>query len=321
MLVSRRLALCVLALAAGALMLHPAFAQSPFGVGAPAAPASGGLAGFILAKQAEFYRLLTSAVRASKQDGHAVFLLGGISFAYGVFHAAGPGHGKAVISSYLLANEATLKRGVGLAFASALAQALTAILIAGLLAAVIGTTAATMSRAVSFIELAAYGLIVLIGLRLAWIKGRALRAAWRGTPAHIHGPDCGCGDGHAHMPVPDDLPRSNGWRDWWGAVMSVGLRPCSGAILVLVFALAQGIFWVGAASALLMGVGTALTVSAIAALAVFAKHAAVRLAASRSGPAAAVALRVVEFLAALMLVAFGLALLFGFMATERLTLG
>lgn len=317
----RRLALLALTLGACALTLHPAFAQSPFGVGAPAAPEAGGIVGFILAKQAEFYRLLISAVRASKQDGHAVLLLGGISFAYGVFHAAGPGHGKAVISSYLLANEATLKRGVGLAFASALAQAFTAIAVAGLLAALLGATAATMSRAVSFIELAAYGLIVVLGLRLAWIKGQALMAAWRGTPAHVHGPDCGCGDGHAHMPSPDDLPRSNRWRDWWGAVLSVGLRPCSGAILVLVFALAQGIFWVGAASALLMGVGTALTVSAIAALAVFAKHAAVRLAANRSGSAAAVALRGVELLAALMLVAFGLALFFGFMATERLALG
>lgn len=321
MLVSRRLLVVGLGLAAGLLALHPAFAQSPFGVGAPAAPEGGGIAGFILAKQAEFYRLLTSAVRASKQDGHAVLLLGGISFAYGVFHAAGPGHGKAVISSYLLANEATLKRGVGLAFASALAQALTAILVAGILAAVIGATAATMSRAVYVIELAAYGLIVLIGLRLAWTKGRAFVAAWRGAPAHLHGPDCDCGDDHAHMPAPEDLPRGGGWREWWGAVMSVGLRPCSGAILVLVFALAQGIFWVGAASALLMGVGTALTVSAIAALAVFAKHAAVRLAANRQGSAAAMALRGMEFLAALALIAFGLALFFGFMVTERLTLG
>ncbi|WP_428031107.1 nickel/cobalt transporter [Ancylobacter sp.] len=321
MLVNRRLAALALALVAGALMLHPALAQSPFGVGAPAPPEAGGIAGFILAKQAEFYRLLTSAVRASKQDGHAVLLLGGISFAYGVFHAAGPGHGKAVISSYLLANEATLKRGIGLAFASALAQATTAILVAGILAALIGTTAATMSRAVSLIELAAYGLIVLIGLRLTWIKGRALLAAARGTPARRHGPECGCGDDHAHMPAPDDLPRSGGWREWWGAVMSVGLRPCSGAILVLVFALAQGIFWVGAASALLMGVGTALTVSAIAAIAVFAKHTAVRLAANRQGSTGALVLRGMEFLAALALVAFGLALLLGFMATERLTLG
>ncbi|MBS9479260.1 nickel/cobalt transporter [Ancylobacter sp. VKM B-3255] len=308
------------------LLAHPALAQSPFGVGAPTPAGNvpgdiGGVAGFILAKQAEFYRLLTSAVRASKQDGHAVFLLGGISFAYGVFHAAGPGHGKAVISSYLLANEATLKRGIGLAFASALAQALTAILIAAIFAVLIGATAATMSRAVYIIELAAYGLIVLIGLRLAYAKGRALIAAWRGQPAHVHGDDCGCADGHGHMPAPEELPKGGGWREWWGAVLSVGLRPCSGAILVLVFALTQGIFWVGAASTLLMGVGTAITVSAIAALAVFAKHAAVRLAGTSRGAGAVVVLRGVEFLAALTLIAFGLALMFGFMATERLGLG
>lgn len=308
------------------LLAHPALAQSPFGVGAPSPAGNvpgdvGGLAGFILAKQAEFYRLLTGAVRASKQDGHAVFLLGGISFAYGVFHAAGPGHGKAVISSYLLANEATLKRGIGLAFASAFAQALTAILVAAIFAVLIGATAATMSRAVYLIELAAYGLIVLIGLRLTYAKGRALIAAWRGQPDHVHGADCGCEDGHGHMPAPQALPKGGGWREWWGAVLSVGLRPCTGAILVLVFALTQGIFWVGAASTLLMGVGTAITVSAIAALAVFAKHAAVRLAATRRGTAGAVVLRGVEFLAALALIAFGLALMFGFMAAERLGLG
>ncbi|MBB3772298.1 ABC-type nickel/cobalt efflux system permease component RcnA [Angulomicrobium tetraedrale] len=319
---NRRLLLSALALVMGAAALHPALAQSPFGVGAPSPPGDvGGIAGFILAKQAEFYRLLTSAVRQSRQDGHALALLGGISFAYGIFHAAGPGHGKAVISSYLLANEATLKRGIGLAFASAFAQALTAILVAGIFAVVLGATAATMSRAVYLIELTAYALIVLIGLRLAFIKGRALLATWRGTPGHLHGADCDCGDDHAHMLAPQDLPKGSGWREWWGAVLSVGLRPCSGAILVLVFALTQGIFWVGAASTLLMGVGTAITVSAIAAIAVFAKRTAVRLAANRPGSSRAVLLVGVEFLAALALIAFGLALTFGFMASERLSLG
>lgn len=313
------LAFALVATAGVLLSLAPAFAQSPFGVGTPPAPAeSGGIAAFILAKQAEFYRLLTAAVRASKQDGSAIFLLGGISFAYGVFHAAGPGHGKAVISSYLLANEATWKRGVGLAFASAFAQGATAILVAGLFAVILGATAATMSRAVTIIEIVAYGLIVLIGARLAWIKGRALFHAWRGTPAHLHGPNCDCGDDHSHMPGPDALPRTANWRDWWGAVLSVGLRPCTGAILVLVFALTQGIFWVGAASTLLMSIGTAITVSVIAAIAVFAKHAAVRIAATRPGSASAITLLAVELAAALALTAFGLALLTGFMASERL---
>lgn len=317
---SRKLLWTLLAVLAGVAAAHPALAQSPFGAAAPP-PEPGGIAGFILSKQAEFYRLLTSAVRASKQDGSALGLLGGISFAYGIFHAAGPGHGKAVISSYLLANEATLKRGIGLAFASSFAQALTAILVASIFAVVIGATAATMSRAVYIIELAAYALIVLIGLRLAYYKGRAFLAAWRGELAHVHAAGEACEDGHGHLPAPEDLPKGNGWREWWGAVLSVGLRPCTGAILVLVFALTQGIFWVGAVSTLLMGIGTAITVSAIAAIAVFAKHAAVRLAANRPGSGGAVLLRGVEFLAALSLVAFGLALTFGFMVSERLTLG
>ncbi|MDF2996699.1 MAG: high-affinity nickel-transporter [Xanthobacteraceae bacterium] len=312
--------IAALALLAGAAMAH---AAGPFGVGpAPADPAPiGGITGYILAKQAEFYRLLTGAVRAAKADGSAFGTLGAISFAYGVFHAAGPGHGKAVISSYLLANEATLKRGAGLAFASALAQALTAILIAGIFAVVLGATAASTQRAVSLIEIAAYGLIVAMGLRLAYVKGRGLLAAWRGTPGHMHAPDCDCGDVHAHMPAPEDLPKEDGWRAWWSAVLSVGLRPCTGAIFVLVFALAQGIFWIGAASTLLMGLGTALTVTAIAAIAVFGKRIAVRLAASRQGNGGAILLRGVEFAASLALVAFGLALLTGYMASERLALG
>ncbi|WP_170016782.1 nickel/cobalt transporter [Starkeya sp. ORNL1] len=313
---------CVAALAliAGAAAAH---AAGPFGVGPSAAEPQqiGGITGYILGKQAEFYRLLTGAVRAAKADGSAFGTLGAISFAYGVFHAAGPGHGKAVISSYLLANEATLKRGAGLAFASALAQALAAILIAGIFAVVLGATALATQRAVSLIEIAAYGLIVVMGVRLAYVKGRALLAAWRGTPAHLHGPDCDCGDAHAHMPAPEDLPKEDGWRAWWSAVLSVGLRPCSGAIFVLVFALAQGIFWVGAASTLLMGFGTALTVTAIAAIAVFGKRIAVRLAANRQGNGGAVLLRGVEFAASLALIAFGLALLTGYMASERLALG
>ncbi|MCK0198970.1 nickel/cobalt transporter [Ancylobacter sp. 6x-1] len=301
-----------------AVLTHPdlAHAATPFGVGAAPLPGPDGLTGFILAKQAEFYRLLTAAVRQAKSDGSAFATLGGISFAYGVFHAAGPGHGKAVISSYLLANEATLKRGTVLAFASALVQSLTAIVVAGLFALLLGATAATMQRAVSLIEIGAYALIIVMGLRLAWSRGRALLAAGRGTPDHVHGADCGC-EGHVHIPGPDQLPKRDGWAEWSAAVLSIGLRPCTGAVLVLVFALAQGIFWVGAASTLLMGLGTALTVSATAALAVFGKRIAVRLAASRPG-AGAVLLRGVEFGAALLLIAFGLALLTGYMASERL---
>ncbi|HXN44295.1 MAG TPA: nickel transporter, partial [Xanthobacteraceae bacterium] len=109
-----------------------ALAQAnPFGTGpapAPARPpALDGIAGFILAKQAEFYRALAGMIRAAKADGSASLSLLGLSFAYGIFHAAGPGHGKAVISSYLVANEETWRRGIALSFASALLQSSVAV--------------------------------------------------------------------------------------------------------------------------------------------------------------------------------------------------
>ena len=105
-------------------VLNAALAQNPFG-GPRAVPDQqvGGIIGWILAKQSEFYRAMSSTIRAAKNDGSAVWTLLGISFAYGIFHAAGPGHGKAVISSYLVANEETARRGIVLSFASALAQA------------------------------------------------------------------------------------------------------------------------------------------------------------------------------------------------------
>ncbi len=115
----RRKSTLVLLLAVGALVALGAgevLAQNPFGAprapAAPPPPPADGIAGWLLAKQAEFYRMLSGTIRNAKTDGSAVWLLMGISFAYGVFHAAGPGHGKAVISSYLVANEETWKRGI-----------------------------------------------------------------------------------------------------------------------------------------------------------------------------------------------------------------
>ena len=96
----------------------------------------------------------------------------GISFVYGIFHAAGPGHGKAVISSYLLANEETWRRGIALSFASALLQALTAVVIVAIAAVLIGATAKMMGDTVRVIEMVSYALIVLLGARLFWVKGR-----------------------------------------------------------------------------------------------------------------------------------------------------
>lgn len=181
-------------------VLDAALAQTgPLGVSRSQAPAVpvGGVLGWIFAKQAVFYRQFSSLVRAAKDDGTAAWSLFALSFLYGIFHAAGPGHGKAVISSYMVANEETWTRGVVLSFASALLRALVAVVVVGIAAGLLNATAASMNRAVNAIEIVSYSLIVLIGLRLLWVKGRAFFAVLHSlhrptavgaavTPMHHH---------------------------------------------------------------------------------------------------------------------------------------
>ena len=352
-------------------LLDGAFAQGgPFGAPRTQAPAPpvGGVLGWIFTKQAEFYRQFSSLLRAAKADGSAAWSLLGLSFLYGIFHAAGPGHGKAVISSYIIANNETWTRGVVLSFASALLQALVAVAVVGLAAALLNATAATMGRAVNVIEIVSYSLIIVIGVRLLWVKGRAFlallhtlhRPAAVGaavTPRphdhahhghahhshahnghdHSHGHDHGhhhhgeghahhhhhaddedaSAWGHAHAPEPEELAGPGGWKRGLSAIVAVGLRPCSGAILVLVFALAQGLFWAGVASTFVMGIGTAITVAVIASIAVGARAWAQHLADARSGYGM-LAMRGVEVGAAVVIIAFGALLLTGYMVSERM---
>jgi nickel/cobalt exporter len=331
-----------------AALFDTAFAQgSPFGVGRPPAappPAPDGIVGWLLAKQAEFYRGLSNLIRAAKADGSAVWGLLGLSFLYGVFHAAGPGHGKAVISSYLVANDETWRRGVVLSFASALLQAAVAVALVGIAAVLLNATAKTMGEAVRWIEIVSYALIVVVGARLLWTKGRAFVAALHPAMSpgpmlaaagavtvpvhhhhhgghdhhhhdepHVHDESCG----HSHGPQPKDLSGPGGWQRGLAAIVAVGLRPCSGAILVLVFALAQGLFWAGVAATFVMGLGTAITVAVIATMAVGAKAFAAKLAGARSGYGE-LALRGIEVAAAVLVLAFGVLLLLGYMTSERM---
>jgi nickel/cobalt exporter len=322
--------------------VHILMAQNPFGgPRPPAEPQVGGIIGWILAKQSEFYREMSSTIRAAKSDGSAVWTLLGISFAYGIFHAAGPGHGKAVISSYLVANEETARRGIVLSLVSALLQALVAVALVAVLAWLLSSTAKTMCSAEKAIEIASYALIAAFGARLVWTKGGGFMRALQAKPApamaaahhHDHGHDHGhhhhdhahghdhvhdehCG--HSHGPTPDQLAGPGGWQRGLGAIFAVGMRPCSGAILVLVFSLAQGLFLAGIAATFVMGLGTAITVATIAVIAVSAKGLARRLSAGREGSGALI-MRGIEFGAAGLVLLFGLGLLFGYLAAERAT--
>jgi nickel/cobalt exporter len=350
------------ALLAFVLMSAISAAQAaPFGAPHPTGGvlSQSGPAAWVFAQQAAFYRSLSGLIRASKDEGSAMWSLLGISFLYGIFHAVGPGHGKAVISSYLVANEETWRRGVTLSFVSAAIQSVVAVIIVTIAAVLLGATAKSIGLTVHLIEIVSYGLIVLIGLRLLFVKGRGLLAALRGfrwrepqldalfagasgnVKLHIdrrasashcahcdadHAFQCDAGDGHdhhqsawghAHGPEPAALAGHGGWRRGLAAVVAVGLRPCSGAIIVLIFALAQDLFWTGVSATLMMGLGTAVTVAAIATLAVAARQTASRIAGARSG-VGMLAMRTVEVGASVLIVAFGALLLAGYLASEQL---
>ena len=337
---ARRLAACALAAIALVALdgaVQSVMAQNPFGGPRPA-PGSeiGGLVGWILSKQSEFYREISAALRLAKSDGSAVWSLLAVSFAYRIFHAAGPGHGKAVISSYLVANRETARRGIALSFASALMQSLVAITVVAVIAWLLNATAKTMCGAEKAIEIGSYALIAAFGASLVWTKGgrfmRALQAT-RPEPAlavadhgHRHGHDHDHGEGHvhddhcghSHGPAPEELAGPGGWRRGLAAVLSVGIRPCSGAILVLVFALAQGLFWAGIAATLVMGLGTAITVAIIAVVAVSARDLARRLSEAREGSGVLI-MRGIEFGAAGLVLLFGSGLLLGYITAERVT--
>ena len=323
-----------------ALAPSPAFAAAmhrPFAVGGgEGGGAYGGMTGWLLEAQSRLTHAMSLDLRAIPHDATAFWTLIAIGFLYGVAHAAGPGHGKAVIASYMMANDSALRRGVGLALLAALLQGAVAVAIVGVAALIFNATAARMNVIADGLADASYLGVAAIGAWLAWKKGfvlaRAARAffahravltggmlfagaPWRPASAFAGGgfqagdrpsaDDCG----HDHAPDPRLLGEGFSWRTALTTVVAAGARPCSGALLILVFALAQGLFAAGIAAVLAMSLGTAVTTGALACLAVFAKGLAVRFAAGENSRVTLVA-RACEFAAALAVLAFGLALFF-----------
>jgi nickel/cobalt transporter (NicO) family protein len=333
---AKLLACAALIFAAGASL---ATAQSSLGIGsnevAPT-PAAGGIFGWIYAEQQRFFRALQTALKAIRDDGWAAGLgLLGLSFAYGIFHAAGPGHGKAVISSYMLANDVALKRGIALSFASSFAQAISALVIVGSFYLVLRGAAVTMTEATWFLEIASYGLIAAFGAVILWRKltGDAIfgrqhvhtaqcnhTAQLRFEPAGmaLAGASSSLGGaaissfacescGHSHAPDPSRLGGETvSLREAWAIILAVGIRPCSGAIVVLSFALLNGLYLAGITSVFAMALGTAITVSVLASIAVYGKS----LAGKLSGSKATGIGRIIEIAGAALVMILGLGLLY-----------
>lgn len=239
---------------------------------------------------------LAGSVRALRGgDVWALAGLLGLAFAYGVFHAAGPGHGKVLIGGYGVARRVRLVPLAGLALVSSLAQATVAVVLVYVGVALFDMTRAAVVGAAEGAMLTASHLGVgLIGL---WLAGRGARGLMRPAEAHDHhhhehGETCN----HRHGPSVEEVAAVTGWREGVALVAGIAARPCTGALLLLVLTWQMGIGWAGIAGTYAMGIGTALVTVAVAGLSVWAREGAL---ATLAGGRVAQVLPVLELAAGL----------------------
>ena len=208
------------------------------------------------------------------------------SFIYGVLHALGPGHGKIVITTWLATHPSKLKSSIGLTLASSLLQGGVAIALVVVVLSLLQLPARKLHLSSFWLEKGSYALVGVLGLILCWRALKKLRALLQKpkfktfTPHHVHDEHCGCG--HQHLPTQEQLQSGDDWRARLMIVLSMGMRPCSGAIMVLLFSKVIGVFGWGMLSALAMAAGTSLTISSLALLVHSFRQLAVKLSGNKT---------------------------------------
>lgn len=245
----------------------------------------------------------------------ALAALWGLCFTYGFVHAAGPGHGKLVIGGYGVAARVAARRLAGLAVLSSLAQAVFAVLVVyGAIWALGWGRSQLTDLADNTMAPLSYALIIGIGLYLTL---RGLRKLWRQmrpasvvehTHHHTHDHDGTCSDcGHKHGPSVEDAANVKSTRDAFAVIISIAIRPCTGAVFLLILTYALGLHFAGIIGALVMGLGTAAFTGLVALAAVGARESTLAQAASGQGTARVLA--IAEIAAGAVLVALAAQLL------------
>lgn len=240
---------------------------------------------WIMKTQAVLHQQLAVTMRLVAEQGWtATWPLIAISLLYGIFHAAGPGHGKAVITTYLGTSGTRLRRGLFLSISSAIVQGLVAVILVEVVANLLGYSLRRTQGVAGQLENVSFALVALLGAVLALRSAKGLYRRWRepkrntdslfsnGGQLQPYCADCG----GPHQLAGEQLNQPLRWRTALPIILAIGMRPCTGAILVLLVAYSLGLRWVGIAAVLAMSLGTAATVSLLATLAVSFRHAALR---------------------------------------------
>lgn len=266
--------------------------------------------------QKGLHQQMTGLLQQVASNPHQAGLtLMGFSLLYGVLHALGPGHGKVVIATFLATHPTKMKTSLQLTLAAAVVQGTVAIALVTVMLGVLQLSSRQLHLSSYWLEKGSYLLVSGLGLWLCWRAVKKIGQALRPAPArmsitrivpvgHQHGEHCGCG--HQHVPDNAMLSQATGWKTRTAVVLSMGLRPCSGAIMMLLFSKVIGVYVWGVLSALVMALGTALTVSAMALVVQLSRALAQRLSRNKSPSAwQAVALHCLALTGGILLVGAG----------------
>jgi nickel/cobalt exporter len=261
----------------------------------------------------------------------------GFSFLYGMLHSLGPGHGKVIVSTYLATHPTKVKASLVITVVSALFQAVVAITLVTVLVWGFSASMRMVNEKAMLFVSASFGLVALLGGLICYkaIKAiirslrtkksptiifssfapanQGMRVGFQAQSSHVHHADSTCGCGHNHVAEADAINHASTWREYAAIIASIGIRPCTGAIMVLLFANVVGLYWMGVVSAVLMAIGTALTTSIIAVMTLTSKHLVQRYFTSgkQIGNSWQVAGAYLQLFGGILLVAIGLLLMSG----------
>ncbi|WP_373819752.1 nickel/cobalt transporter [Glaesserella sp.] len=243
--------------------------------------------------QRSFNLELSASLRALKENSQQAGLsLMAISFLYGVFHAVGPGHGKFVLTSYLSLEKTKLPKAMKITLLSALVQGLVAISLVTVIVVLFTLSRSYFNLTLKWVERGSFIIMMFFGaywcyqavktllpkkkkrLQIKSISFSPSDTSIQRTQLHQHSENCGCG--HKHLPSAKELDNAQDWKSVWLLILSIGLRPCTGAVLVLFLSYTLDLYLWGVASALAMALGTGLTLTLFAWFVLFARQQAIQ---------------------------------------------